>query len=103
MDINALIAYTRNLAEEEFSDDNQEGDKQFVLDTNTGTNDKYRHYIGAIVNYDKYGYGIGYIKAISGDRVRIKFSNIGGEPFEKEFLLSALNNAIEIIKFEDIQ
>lgn len=99
VDINTLIAYSRNLAEEKFAYTNNKTEQK-IATKNKKINNDYKKYIGAIVRYDRYG--TGYIKEISGDKVRIKFSNRGGEPFEKDFLVTALNKTIEIIKLDNV-
>ena len=75
-------------------------DNEVTRQSITNKNNQYSKYLGAIVKYDKVGYGVGYIKSISGKYVTISFSN-DGEPFVREFLVSALNNSIAIIKLEE--
>ena len=98
-----LIKYSIDLAENKFSHTNNT-----TLKKNTGVQnnnptenlENYNKYIGAIIKYNKPGYGVGYIKSIQDDKVTISFSN-NGNPFVRTFLTSALNNSISIIKLED--
>ena len=98
VDIVSLVAYSRNLAEEKFPSKAKED----PIRVKPKQNVFYNKYLGAIVKYDKPGYGIGYVKSIEDDKVYIRFSNNGKQPFDKCFLLNALNNSIEIIKLENL-
>ena len=96
VDMQMLLKYSIDIAEEKFRYEDNEVTRQSI----TNKNNQYSKYLGAIVKYDKVGYGVGYIKSISGKYVTISFSN-DGEPFVREFLVSALNNSIAIIKLEE--
>lgn len=98
VDIHTLLKYSKDVAEEKFAYTNSEKEQKIATKNKEANN--YKKYIGAIV---KYGHGIGYIKSISEDKVKIRFSNKSGEPFETDFLVTSLNNSIEIIKLEDMQ
>ena len=88
-----LLKYSSDISEEKFRYEDNEVNRQSI----TNKNNQYSKYLGAIVKYDKVGYGVGYIKSISEKYVTISFSN-NGEPFVRDF---SLNDSISIIKLED--
>ena len=93
VDMQMLLKYSSDIAEEKFRYEDNEVNRQSI----TNKNNQYSKYLGAIV---KLGYGVGYIKSISEKYVTISFSN-NGEPFVRDFSVSALNDSISIIKLED--
>ena len=58
-------------------------------------------YVGAIVYYEKYGYGAGHIISIDDKFVTIKFVPKNKEPFISKFTIDSLNNTIKIIKTDE--
>lgn len=95
LDIVSLLKFSKDLAEEKFPD-------KRTNDTKEKTDDPdLIKYIGAIVYYDKYGYGAGHITDINNEYITIKFVPKNKEPFVSNFTTDSLGKTIKIIQLDE--